>query len=176
MMHQVYYTHLQEEYTETYTRFYNGENRKFSSLHLQWMEHSAVIFRFLTLLIFLNLISFPTSLLPPIGYFITSCFFFHTPPSPECSLFAPLSSRVPWQPKCFSPPHFLFFLSSCFFYKHNMYRNSTQTNMFLNYFFFHIQIQFFFMSLKQSTRASHIHTQWIFFCVFFGFLLFFFAR
>lgn len=25
MMHQVYYTHLQEEYTETYTRFYNGE-------------------------------------------------------------------------------------------------------------------------------------------------------
>lgn len=39
MMHQVYYTHLQEEYTETYTRFYNGENRKFSSLHLQWMEH-----------------------------------------------------------------------------------------------------------------------------------------
>lgn len=27
MMHQVYYTHLQEEYTETYTRFYNGETR-----------------------------------------------------------------------------------------------------------------------------------------------------
>lgn len=25
MMHQVYYTHLQEEYTETYTRIYNGE-------------------------------------------------------------------------------------------------------------------------------------------------------
>lgn len=170
MMHQVYYTHLQEEYTETYTRFYNGENRKFSSLHLQWMEYSAVLFRLLTLLIFLNFISFPTSLLPPMGYFIISCFFFHTPPSPECSLFVPLSSRIPWQPKNFFPP---LFCSSCHlvFYKHNMYRNSTQTNMFLNFFFFFISKYNSFLWVLNSPHepATYIHND--FFCVFFLFLL-----
>lgn len=36
MMHQVYYTHLQEEYTETYTRFYNGETG--SSAHCTYSE------------------------------------------------------------------------------------------------------------------------------------------
>lgn len=72
--------------------------------------------------------------------------------------------------KMFSLPFFVLPVI-LFFYKHNMYRNSTQTNMFLNNFF-HIQIQFFFMSLKQSTRASHTHTQWIFFVCFF----FFFAH
>lgn len=42
-------------------------------------------------------------------------------------------------------------------YKHNMYRNSTQTNMFL--FFFFISEYNFLMSFKQSARASHIRTQ-----------------
>lgn len=28
MMHQVYYTHLEEGYTETYTRFYSGGKRE----------------------------------------------------------------------------------------------------------------------------------------------------
>lgn len=107
-----------------------------SLAHCTYSEwNTAVISRLLTLLIFLNFISFRTSLLPPMGYFIISCFFFHTPPSPKCSLFAPLSSRIPWQPTFFSPP---LLCSSCHlvFYKHNMYRNSTQTNMFLIFFFF----------------------------------------
>lgn len=73
--------------------------------------------------------------------------------------------------KIFFPP---LLCSSCHlvFYKHNMYRNSTQTNVF-KLFFFISKYNSFFMSLKQSTRASHIHTQWIFFGVFLFFVFFF---
>lgn len=53
---------------------------------------------------------------------------------------------------------FPFFVSDVIsFYKHNMYRKSTQTNMFL--FFFFISEYNFLMSFKQSSRASHICIQ-----------------
>lgn len=69
-MHQVYYTHLEEEYTETYTRLYNGENRKFSSLHLQRMEHCSQ-FQALDPPFFLEFNPFPTS-------YSIFCFFVHS--------------------------------------------------------------------------------------------------
>lgn len=170
MMHQVYYTHLQEEYTETYTRFYNGENRKFSSLHLQWMEHSAVISKLLTLLIFLNFISFPTSLLPLMGYLIISWFFFHTPPSPECSLFALLSSRIPWQPKFFSLPFFV--LPVILFFTNTTCIETLHRPMFLNYFFSYPNTILFLWVLNSPHEpATYIHNG--FFLVFFCFLFFF---
>lgn len=91
--------------------------------------------------------SFSGSPSPPLFFFLNLIHFqplsaFFGSLSPERSLFTPLSSKIPQKPKCFPP--FLFFLSSCL-YKHNMYRNSTQTNMFLNDSF-HIQIQFFYES------------------------------
>lgn len=155
MMHQVYYNRLEEEYTETYTRFYNGENGKFSSL--QRMEHCSH-FQALdpTPLFFLNLTH-----LPPLSAFVVSLY---THLSSVCSLLTPLSSKIPQKSKCF-PPFFLFFFSSCL-YKHNMYRNSTQTNMFLNYSF-HIQIHFLWVLNSSHEPATYIHN------IFFLFLFFF---
>lgn len=88
--------------------------------------------------------TFPTS-------FSIFCLYTHL--LPQCSLFAPLQNST--GAKMFSP--FLFFLSSCL-YKHNMYRNSTQTNMFLNYSF-HIQIQFLWVLNSPHEPATYIHNE-----------------
>lgn len=69
-------------------------------------------------------------------------------PSPHLHKIPPTHPKSHMEARIFFP--FLMFS----FYKHDMYRNSTQTNMFI---FSHIRIQLFFkMSFKQSARASHI--------------------
>lgn len=99
------------------------------------------------------------------GYFgIITLFFFH-PSAP---------SLCPAPQKFHGSQNVLFFLPFfvlpviLFFYKHNMYRNSTQTNMFLNYFF-HIQIQFLWVLNSPHEPATYIHNE--FFFVFFGVFL-----
>lgn len=86
--------------------------------------------------------------------------------SPECSLFVPRSSKIPWKPKCFFHPFFVLPVILVFFYKHNMYRNSTQTNMFLNYFFFISKYNLWVLNSPHEP-ATYIHNE--FFCVFWGF-------
>lgn len=73
-------------------------------------------------------------------------------PSPHLHKIPPTHPKSHMEARIFFP--FLILMFS--FYKHDMYRNSTQTNMFI---FSHIRIQLFFkMSFKQSAWASHIRT------------------
>lgn len=73
-------------------------------------------------------------------------------PSPHLHKTPPTHPKSHMEARIFFP--FLILMFS--FYKHDMYRNSTQTNMFI---FSHIRIQLFFkMSFKQSAWASHIRT------------------
>lgn len=59
-----------------------------------------------------------------------------------------------------------------FFYKHNMYRNSTQTNMFLNYVFFISKYNSFLWVLNSPHKpATHIHNEY-FLCGFIFFVFF----
>lgn len=99
--------------------------------------------------------SFPTS-------FSICRFFVHSSLFRVLPLGAPLLQNST-EAKMFSP-FFLFFFSSCL-YKHNMYRNSTQTNMFLNLF---ISKYIFYESLNSSHEpATYIHN------IFFLFLFLF---
>lgn len=118
------------------------------------MEHFVLIFRLSTFFCIL----FSTFYFIQLHYFIIILVFFtHTfpmsaLPSPHLHKIPPTHPKSHMEARIFFP--FLILMFS--FYKHDMYRNSTQTNMFI---FSHIRIQLFFkMSFKQSAWASHIRT------------------
>lgn len=136
MMHQVYYTHLQEEYTETYTRFYNGETG--SLAHCTYNSEWNILLSFLGSRLF-SVLYFHLLFLLSIGLF----FFFFTHLHHSIH---PISTSVcPPQKLHGSQKISLFFVFDVIsFYKHNMYRNSTQTNMFF-IFFFISEYNFFFI-------------------------------
>lgn len=113
------------------------------------MEHFVVTFRLFTFSVFY--------FHPSLGLYYD---FFIQLHCPICSLaLSPSPKTSPVHPKILHGSHnicpfFVFDVVS--FYKHNMYRKSTQTNMFL---FCISKYKFFLMSFKQSARASHIRTQ-----------------
>lgn len=79
-------------------------------------------------------------------------------PIRPCHLHLP--QIITWKPEYFPP----FFCFSChliyfFLYIHNMYRNSTQTNMFFLFMiFFHIRIQLFKWFLNSPHEpATYVH-------------------
>lgn len=115
------------------------------------MEHFVVIFRLTTF--FCILFLFSPSLFNWVILLILLLLFYTSllPNSPPSSPFPP-------QKKLHGSQNILPFFSH--FYKHNMYRKSTQTNMFFSFFF--ISEYNFLMRFKQSARASHIRTQWYF--------------
>jgi len=110
MMHQVYYTHLQEEYTETYTRFYNGETG--SLAHCTYNSEWNILLSFLGSRLFSVFYFHPLFLLS-IGLFFF--FFLYTSPSfnsPHLSI-SLSTPKITWKPENF-PFFFLFLMSSRF--------------------------------------------------------------
>lgn len=166
MMHQVYYTHLR-----------GGIHRNIHKV-LQWGKQVELIappedgaLQSLTgsqpphphpppfFFFFPEFNSFPTS-------FCIFPFFVHS----SVARVLPLgfSSGIPQKTKCFPPFFFVLLVftnTTCIEILHRLL--CVEIILFISKYNF-----FFLMSLKQSTRASHIHTQWFFFFFLIFFLFF----
>lgn len=149
MMHQVYYTHLQEEYTETYTRFYNGETG--SLAHCTYNSEWNILLSFLGSRLF-SVLYFHLLFLLSIGLFFFSLHISIIQFTP--SLHQSVHPKNYMEARKF--PFFLFLMSSRFT---NTTCIETLHRPICFLFFFFISEYNFFLSFFNSLHepATYVH-------------------